>query len=67
MNGVKVENKIGDAIVHRVIRARQEGKPWKCCILIPLLPGYPFPIDHSDAGSVRTHRPRLFCHITDEP
>jgi phospholipase D1/2 len=51
---VKVENKIGDAIVHRAIRAHREGTPWKCCILIPVLPGFPFPIDHSDASSVST-------------
>jgi hypothetical protein len=51
---VKVENRIGDAIVHRAIRAHREGTPWKCCILIPVLPGFPFPIDHSDASSVST-------------
>ncbi|KAF9649936.1 phospholipase D [Thelephora ganbajun] len=50
---VKVENKIGDAIVHRVIRAHQARTPWKCCIVIPVLPGFPFPIDHSDASSIR--------------
>ena len=52
MNDVKVENRIGDAIVHRAIRAHQEGTPWKCCIVIPVLPGFPFPVDHSDASSV---------------
>jgi len=52
VNDVKVENKIGDAIVHRAIRAHQEGTPWKCCIVIPVLPGFPFTIDHSDASSV---------------
>ena len=54
VNDVKVENKIGDAIVHRAIRAHQEGTPWKCCIVIPVLPGFPFPIDHSDASAVST-------------
>jgi phospholipase D1/2 len=49
---VKVENKIGDAIVHRAIRAHQDGTPWKCCILVPVLPGFPFSIDHSDASAV---------------
>ena len=52
MSDMKVENRIGDAIVHRAIRAHREGTPWKCCILIPVLPGFPFPIDHSDASSV---------------
>ena len=52
MNDVKVENKIGDAIVHRIIRAYRDGTPWKCCIVIPLLPGFTFPVDHSDASAV---------------
>ncbi|KZT60114.1 phospholipase D [Calocera cornea HHB12733] len=53
VDDVKIENKIGDALVSRIIRAHHEGTPWRCCILIPLLPGFPFPIDHSDASSVR--------------
>lgn len=54
MGDVKVENRIGDAIVHRAIRAHREGTPWKCCILIPVFPGFPCSIDHSDASSVST-------------
>lgn len=50
---VTIENKIGDAIVHRIIRAHREGTPWKCCVMIPLLPGFPMPVDHSEASSVR--------------
>jgi phospholipase D1/2 len=53
VNDVKVENNIGSAIVHRIIRAHRDGTPWKCCILIPALPGFTFPIDHSDASAVR--------------
>jgi len=64
VNDVKVENKIGDAIVHRAIRAHQEGTPWKCCIVVPVLPGFPFSIDHSDASAVRSHV-AVFCRITD--
>ena len=60
---VKVENRIGDAIVHRAIRAHQEGTPWKCCIVIPVIPGFPFPIDHSDASAVRTFLSGTFCHV----
>ncbi|KAG6903141.1 hypothetical protein C0995_004688 [Termitomyces sp. Mi166 len=51
VNDVKVENQIGDAIVHRTIRAYRDGTPWKCCIVIPLLPGFTFPVDHSDASA----------------
>ncbi|KAL0576864.1 Phospholipase D1 [Marasmius crinis-equi] len=53
VNDVKVENKIGDALVHRIIRAHRDGTPWKCCIIIPLLPGFSFPVDSSDASAVR--------------
>lgn len=54
MNDIKVENKIGDAIVHRIIKAHRDRTPWKCCIVIPLLPGFTFPVDHSDASAVST-------------
>ncbi|KAI0771162.1 phospholipase D [Trametes elegans] len=53
VNEVKIENRIGDAIVHRIIRAYRERTPWKCCIVIPLLPGFAFPVDHSDASAIR--------------
>jgi len=48
----KIENKIGDALVQRIIRAHRDKTPWKCCIMIPLLPGFSFPVDHSDASAV---------------
>ena len=54
VNETTVENKIGDALVHRIMRAHRQGTPWKACIVIPLLPGFSFPIDHSDASAVRT-------------
>ncbi|KAJ7134494.1 hypothetical protein C8R44DRAFT_770608 [Mycena epipterygia] len=53
ISDVKVENKIGDAIVKRIIRAHHDGMPWKCCIMIPVLPGFTFPVDHSDASAIR--------------
>ncbi|KAL8280164.1 hypothetical protein RQP46_007494 [Phenoliferia psychrophenolica] len=53
VNGTPIENKIGDALVSRILRAHTEGTAWRAIIIIPLVPGYPFPIDHSDAGSVR--------------
>ncbi|KAJ2932640.1 hypothetical protein H1R20_g4455, partial [Candolleomyces eurysporus] len=51
VDDVKIENRIGDAIVQRIIRAHHDKTPWKCCILIPLLPGFTFPVDHSDASA----------------
>jgi len=53
VNDVRIENRIGDAIVRRIVRAHREGTNWKCCVLIPLLPGFTFPVDHSDASVVR--------------
>ena len=55
VNETVVENKIGDALVHRIIRAHREGTQWRACIVIPLLPGYPQPIDSADASSVGAH------------
>jgi phospholipase D1/2 len=52
VNDVKIENRIGDAIVRRIIRAHREGTAWKCCIVIPLLPGFPFPVGDGDASAV---------------
>jgi phospholipase D1/2 len=52
INDVKIENHIADTIVDRVIRAHRERNPWKCCVLIPLLPGFTYPVDHSDASAV---------------
>lgn len=53
VNDMKIENKIGDALVHRIVQAHRDKTPWKCCIVIPLLPGFTFPVDHSDASAIR--------------
>nr|XP_031859677.1 uncharacterized protein CI109_004952 [Kwoniella shandongensis]KAA5526749.1 hypothetical protein CI109_004952 [Kwoniella shandongensis] len=53
VDGVKIENQIGDALVERIIRAHKEGTDWRACIVIPLLPGYTYPIDSGEASSVR--------------
>jgi phospholipase D1/2 len=50
---VAIENHIGDALVSRILRAHNEGMPWKACIIIPLTPGYAMPMDSPDAGNVR--------------
>lgn len=52
-DGVVIENKIGDAIVDRIIRANSEGKTWKAVIVIPLMPGFDSPVDQPEASSVR--------------
>ncbi|ODN95881.1 phospholipase D [Cryptococcus wingfieldii CBS 7118] len=53
VDGVRVENGIGDALVNRIIRAHKESDAWRACIVIPLLPGYTYPLDSNEASSVR--------------
>jgi phospholipase D1/2 len=48
----RIENKIGDALVDRIIQAHKDKKPWRCCVLIPLLPGFTSPVDHGEASAV---------------
>jgi phospholipase D1/2 len=51
--GVKIVNKIGDAIVERVIRAYQNNESWRCTVVIPLMPGFQNTVDEPDGTSVR--------------
>ncbi|POY74084.1 hypothetical protein BMF94_2896 [Rhodotorula taiwanensis] len=53
VEGAVVTNKIGDALVSRIVRAHSEGTPWRAIIVIPMEPGYPNPLDSSDGSSVR--------------
>ncbi|CAI4215406.1 unnamed protein product [Parascedosporium putredinis] len=49
----KVVNRIGDALVDRIIRAYQNKDDWKCFILIPLMPGFESTVDEQPGMSVR--------------
>ncbi|BGP15028.1 hypothetical protein JCM10213_002827 [Rhodosporidiobolus nylandii] len=53
VEGTVIENKIGDALVSRIVRAHTEGTAWRAIIIVPTVPGYPYPLDHSEASSVR--------------
>ncbi|KAF8501365.1 hypothetical protein JB92DRAFT_2975716 [Gautieria morchelliformis] len=53
VNDVPIENRIGDALVHRIIRAHRERTKWKAVILIPLLPGFPSSVDQGDGSAIR--------------
>lgn len=53
VNGIQIENNIGNALVNRIIKAHRDGTPWRACVVIPLLPGYTHPIDSAEASSVR--------------
>lgn len=52
-DGVEIENKIGDAIVDRIVKANSEQRDWKAFILIPLMPGFNAEVDETEGSSVR--------------
>lgn len=51
--GTKIVNRIGDAIVNRIIKAHENGEDWRCVILIPLMPGFQNTVDEQEGTSVR--------------
>jgi len=53
VEGTRVRNHIGDAIVERAIRAARNNEKWKCVIVIPLMPGFQNTVEAQDGTSVR--------------
>lgn len=53
VDDVKIENRIGDALVQRIIRAFEKGEKWRAIIVIPLMPGFEANVDTPEASSVR--------------
>ena len=53
VEGTRIENRIGDALVERIIRASQRGEGWRAVIIIPLMPGFQNAVDNQDGTSVR--------------
>lgn len=53
VEGTRVENQIGDALVERIIRASQNKEDWRAVIVIPLMPGFQNTVDQQDGTSVR--------------
>ncbi|CEJ81882.1 Putative Phospholipase D [[Torrubiella] hemipterigena] len=51
--GTKIVNRIGDAIVERIIRAHENKENWRAVILIPLMPGFQNTVDEQEGTSVR--------------
>ncbi|KAI0134102.1 hypothetical protein BJ170DRAFT_184678 [Xylariales sp. AK1849] len=49
----KVVNRIGDALVERIIRAHENDEDWRCCIMIPLVPGFQNTVAQDSGSSVR--------------
>ena len=53
VEGTRIENQIGDALVERIVRASQKGEDWRAVIVIPLMPGFQNTVDQPDGTSVR--------------
>lgn len=53
VDGTKVHNSIGDALVERIIRAAANQESWLAVIVIPLMPGFQNTVDQQDGTSVR--------------
>ncbi|GAM91023.1 hypothetical protein ANO11243_090700 [Dothideomycetidae sp. 11243] len=53
VEGTKIHNKIGDALVERIELAEERGDKWRACIIIPLMPGFQNSVDSQDGTSVR--------------
>ena len=49
----KMVNRIGDALVERIIRAHENDEDWRAVILIPLMPGFQNEVNEQDGTSVR--------------
>ena len=50
---VKIVNRIGDALVERIIRAHRNEEDWRCVIIIPLMPGFQNSVADQEGTSVR--------------
>ena len=53
VEGTRIENNIGDALVERIIRAANKDEAWRAVILIPLMPGFQNTVDNQDGTSIR--------------
>ncbi|KAK0644509.1 hypothetical protein B0T16DRAFT_197818 [Cercophora newfieldiana] len=49
----KMVNRIGDALVNRIMRAHDNDEDWRAVILIPLMPGFQNEVNVQDGTSVR--------------
>lgn len=53
VEGTRIENNIGDALVERIVRASQRREDWRAVIVIPLMPGFQNTVDQQDGTSIR--------------
>ena len=53
VEGTRIENTIGDALVERIVRANKNREDWRAVVVIPLMPGFQNTVDSQDGTSVR--------------
>ncbi|BFZ54499.1 Phospholipase D1 [Savitreella phatthalungensis] len=53
VEGTKIENRIGDALVERAIRAHKNKELWRATIVVPMMPGFPGSVDNSEGTALR--------------
>lgn len=63
----EIENRIGDAIVERIVRAHRRNEQWKCVVVIPLMPGFESEIDEKNGLSVRMIMQLQYLTISHGP
>lgn len=64
IDGTEIKNRIGDALVDRIIRAHRERANWKAIIVIPLMPGFEAQVDEAEGSSVRVIMQCQFMSIS---
>lgn len=62
-----VKNRIGAALVERILRAHREGKDFKVVVVMPLLPAFEASVDRPEASSVRLIMQAQFASISKGP
>ncbi|MCJ1365595.1 Phospholipase D1 [Acarospora aff. strigata] len=53
VEGTRIENVIGDALVERIIRASRNNEAWRAVVVIPLMPGFQNTVEAQDGTSIR--------------
>lgn len=67
VDGTRIENRIGDALVERALRANKNGEDWKAIIVIPLMPGFESQVDEAEGSSVRVIMQCQYMSISRGP
>ena len=62
-----VRNRIGEALVKRIIRAHRDGKAFKVVVVMPLLPAFEAAVDSPEASSIRVIMQYQYASISKGP